>query len=106
MQLTWILVADKTSAPVFFTVATPAAALEEIDSLEHGGGRLHDRDLTTDLPSRIKASDGIGLAFLGVLRQQLPERLKKLVSFELDKSIATESAAEIRKHLPEFLPNL
>ncbi len=147
MKLTWILVADNTRAR-FFTAATPASALTEVDSLVHTEGRLHDRDLTTDLPGRIKSSDGVGHAFeqptdpkehetenfaklivetlvdahhthqfeqlvmvagpslLGVLRNQLPEQLKKRVCFELDKSIATENAVEIRKHLPEFLPSL
>ena len=146
MKLTWILVADNTRAR-FFTADTPSSALEEIDELVHPEGRLHDRDITTDLPGRIKSSDGIGHAFeqptdpkkhesehfaklitdhlldahnahkfeqlvivagapfLGLLRTLLPENIKKLVCYELDKSIATQSVADIRKHLPDFLPN-
>jgi hypothetical protein len=36
----------------------------------------------------------------------LPEHIKKHVCFELDKNITTQSAADIRKHLPDLLPNL
>jgi protein required for attachment to host cells len=103
--------------------------------------------MTTDLPGRIKSSDGVGHAFeqptdpkaheaehfaklvvqylliahnahkfeqllivagpgfLGLLRGQLPEQIKKQVCFELDKSIASQNSADIRKHLPDFLPN-
>lgn len=147
MKLTWILVADNTRAR-FFTTATPSSALDEFDGLEHPEGRLHDRDITTDLPGRIKSSDGVGHAFsqatdpkeyesavfakfisdclidaysahqfeqliivagpdlLGLLRKQLPEQLQKQVCFELNKTLTTLSAEDIRKHLPEFLPHL
>ncbi|NOT83377.1 MAG: host attachment protein [Methylococcaceae bacterium] len=147
MKLTWILVADNTRAR-FFTVTTPSSELTEFDGLEHPEGRLHDREITSDLPGRIKASDGVGHAFsqqtdpkahesavfakfisdclieafnahkfeqlilvagpdlLGLLRQQLPEQLQKQVCFELDKTLTSLSAADIRQHLPEFLPHL
>ncbi|MEQ1637967.1 MAG: host attachment protein [Methylococcales bacterium] len=145
MKSTWILVADSVQARIF-TADSPSSALEEIDTLVHPEGRLHDRDLTSDLPGRIKSSDGVGHAFeqqtdpkkheaesfarlitdylldahnahkfeqllivaeptfLGLLRSQLPEQIKKQICFELDKNITTESAADIRKHLPDFLP--
>ncbi|MFI3184675.1 MAG: host attachment protein [Methylococcaceae bacterium] len=146
MKLTWIVVADSVCARIF-TVDTPSSDLEEIDKLEHPEGRLYDRDLTTDLPGRIKSSDGVGHAFeqatdpkaheaehfakliaqylliahnahkfeqllivagsdfLGLLRSQLPEHIRKQVCFELAKSLTAQSAADIRKHLPDFLPN-
>jgi protein required for attachment to host cells len=44
-------------------------------------------------------------SFLGDLRSQISERVKKLICFELDKNLATHTAEDIRKHLPEFLPN-
>jgi protein required for attachment to host cells len=146
MKLTWILVADNTHARIF-TAETPSSALEEIEGLVHTEGRLHDREMTSDLPGKIKSADGGGHAFeqptdpkkhesenfahrvaqhleaahnakkfeqllivaepsfLGLLRNCLPEQVKKQVCFELDKNITIESAAEIRQHLPEFLPN-
>jgi protein required for attachment to host cells len=35
----------------------------------------------------------------------LPEDIKKQVRFELDKNITSHSVAEIRAHLPTYLPN-
>lgn len=147
MKSTWILVADNTQARIF-TADSPSSALEEIEGLAHTEGRLHDREITTDLPGRIKSADGSGHAleqatdpkkheadnfarqvvqhletghnankfeqllivaepsFLGLLRNHLPEHIKKHVCFELDKNIATQSIADIRKHLPQYLPHL
>lgn len=147
MKLTWILVADSTRARIF-TADTPVSPLEEIEDFSHTEGRLHDREMTSDLPGRIKSSGGgrhaleqptdpkkhetdifahhvaqyledahnanrfeqllivAGPSFLGLLRNQLSEQIKKLVRFELDKDITMLSAAEIRQHLPEYLPNL
>jgi len=45
-------------------------------------------------------------SFLGRLRNHLPEQVKKVVAFELDKNITTHDVADIRSHLPEFLPHL
>lgn len=147
MKSTWILVADNVHARIF-TIDTPSSELEELEGLTHTEGRLHDREITADLPGRIKSADGSGHAleqptdpkqheadnfahgiaqhleaahnknkfeqlliiaepsFLGLLRNCLSEHTKKLVCFELDKNITTQSAADIRKHLPEYLTNL
>jgi len=146
MKQTWILVADNTHARIF-TADTPSSALQEIAGLTHTEGRLHDRDITSDLPGKIKSADGGGHAFeqptdpkkheaenfahhiakyletalnanqfarllivaepsfLGLLRKSLSEQIKKLISLEIDKNITLQSAEEIRKHLPEYLPN-
>lgn len=147
MKLTWILVADNTRVRIF-TADTPSSPLQEIDDLTHAEGRLHDRQITTDLPGKIKNAGGIGghafeqptdpkqheaenfahrishhleeahnankfeqlliiaePSFLGLLRNQLPEQIKKLVCFELAKNITTQSVADIRKHLPTYLTN-
>jgi protein required for attachment to host cells len=147
MKLTWILVASNTHARIF-TASTPSSALEEIEGMAHTEGRLHDRDMTTDLPGRIKSTGGGGHAleqatdpkkheadnfagqiaqhleaahnankyeqllivaepsFLGLLRDHLPEHIKTHICFELDKNLTTHSAADIRNHLPQYLPNL
>jgi len=44
-------------------------------------------------------------SFLGDLRNQISERVKKTVCFELDKNLTTHDTSDIRKHLPEYLPN-
>jgi protein required for attachment to host cells len=147
MKLTWIIVADSSHARIF-TAESPSSALEEIEGFTHGESRLQDRELTTDLPGRIKSADGSGHAleqatdpkkheadkfahllakhletahnanqfkrllvvaepsFLGLLRNCLSEQIKKQICFELDINITRQSAEEIRKHLPEYLPNL
>ncbi len=146
MKLTWIVVADSTRARIF-TADTPSSPLEEIEDLAHAEGRLHDREITSDLPGKIKSADGGGHAFeqptdpkkheadtfahrvahyledaynanrfeqllivaaptfLGLLRSHLSEQIKQRVCFELDKDINMLSPADIRQHLPEYLPN-
>jgi protein required for attachment to host cells len=59
MKLTWILVADNTRARIF-TAETPSSPLEEIEALSHTESRLHDREITSDLPGKIKNVGGIG----------------------------------------------
>lgn len=147
MKLTWIVVADNTRARIF-TAETPSSSLTEIEDLTHTESRLHDREMTSDLPGKIKGEGNVGHAFeqatdpkrheadnfarylvnfleqahnasqfeqllmiaepsfLGLLRQHLPEQIKKRVCLELDKNITTLSAADIREHLPEYLPHL
>ncbi len=146
MKLTWILVADSTRVRIF-TAGTASSPLEEIEDFSHGEGRLHDREMTSDLPGKIKSVGGGGHAFeqptdpkkheadtfardiaqyleeahnanrfeqlvlvaapafLGLLRKQLPEPIKQLVRVELDKDITMLSIADIREHLPQYLPN-
>lgn len=147
MKLTWILVADNTRARIF-SADTPSSPLEEIEDFSHTESRLHDREITSDLPGKIKSAGAGGHtfeqptdpkkheaenfarsvaqyledahnahkfeqllivsepSFLGLLRHQLSDQIKKLVQFELDKNITTLSAADIRQHLPQYLPNL
>jgi protein required for attachment to host cells len=42
-------------------------------------------------------------AFLGLLRKHQPPPLRQLVAGEIDKSLASQEPASIRKHLPEYL---
>ncbi len=147
MKLTWIVVANNSIAR-FFTVESESSPLTEIEALTHLEGRLHDREITSDFPGKIKGAGAVGHAFeqptdpkkheaenfahkvtkhleaahnehqfeqlllvaepsfLGLLRNQLSEQLKKLVCFELDSNIATLNADDIRIHLPDYLPKL
>ena len=146
MKLTWIVVANNSLAR-FFTAETQSSPLTEIEALTHSEGRLHDREITSDFPGKIKGEGAVGHAFeqptdpkkheadnfahriahyleeahndkkfeqlliiaepsfLGLLRNQLSEQIKKLVCFELDKNITTHSLDDIRKHLPTYLPS-
>ena len=62
MKSTYILVADNVRARIF-TAETPSSPLEEIEALAHTEGRLHDRDITSDYPGKIKGEGGVGHAF-------------------------------------------
>jgi len=42
-------------------------------------------------------------AFLGLLRKHQSTSLRQLVAAEVDKSLASQDPANIRKHLPEYL---
>jgi protein required for attachment to host cells len=147
MTLTWIVVADNSRAR-FFTTENSSSPLEEIDTLTHTEGRMHDREITQDLPGKIKNPGGAsGHAYeqptdpkqyessqfahrighylqeahnanrisrllivaepsmLGLLRKEIPEQVRKLITFELDKNIASFTAADIRSHLPSHFPS-
>ncbi|MGR8980361.1 MAG: host attachment protein [Gammaproteobacteria bacterium] len=148
MTTTWILVADNARARIF-SAETSTSPLVEIDDLVHTEGRLHDREITQDLPGKIKNPGGIsGHAYeqptdpkkheagnfvnhvvhyledahnanrffrllviaepstLGLLRKELPNQIKKIVAFELDKNLTAFKPDEIRSHLPDYLPQL
>ncbi len=146
MRKTWVIVADNSRARIF-TSETPSSALIEVDSIVHPEARMHDRDITSDLPGRGSGTGGsrhsyetetdakdyenLGFAkriagfldearksdkfkqliivaapsLLGNLRSGLNHQTRKLVSLELDKNLSQLSPDEIRKHMPEFLPN-
>ena len=148
MTSTWILVADSTRARIF-SAESSSSPLVEIDDLVHTEGRLHDREITQDLPGKHK-NPGFagGHAFdestdpkkhetinfvkrvahymedahnanrffrliviaepstLGLLRNEMPDPVKKLITFELDKNITSLKPEEIRSQLPDYLPQL
>lgn len=56
---TTIVVADSTRAR-FFTAESPSSPLIENETLAHPEGRLHDRDMTSDLPGKNSSGNGAG----------------------------------------------
>lgn len=44
--------------------------------------------------------------FLGLLRDNLNDSTRRTMTLQLDKNLTQQNAQEIRKHLPEYLPNL
>ena len=146
MRKTWVLVADNSRARIF-TVETPSSPLIEIDSIVHPEGRMHDRDITSDLPGRGAGSGGsrhsyetetdakeyenMGFAkriagflddsrkddrcknlvivaapgLLGNLRGEMNDQTRKMITLELAKNLSHLNANDIRKHMPEVLPN-
>ena len=59
MKPTWILVADSSRARIF-TTKTPSAPLQEIETLAHPESRVHEQQITSDLPGRHQNDTGIG----------------------------------------------
>lgn len=55
----WIVVADSSRCRIFAS-DKPAGPLEEIETLAHPEGRLHERDLASDRPGRAFDSKGKG----------------------------------------------
>ncbi len=58
MKSTWILVADSSRAR-FFVADTPST-IQEIEDFAHLEGRLHEQDMTSDLPGRDAGVAGTG----------------------------------------------
>ena len=59
MKPTWILVADSSRARIF-TAESPSSQLIEINSLAHPQSRLHEQDLSSDLPGHDSDKSGAG----------------------------------------------
>lgn len=59
MAITWVLVAD-SSAARFFSAETRNGALQEFETMAHPQGRMHEQELTSDLPGRAFDSAGQG----------------------------------------------
>ena len=59
MKSIMIVVADSTCARIF-TADSASSPLIEIETLAHPEGRLHDRDITSDLPGKGLGGTGSG----------------------------------------------
>ena len=59
MARTWVLVAESSRARIFESEQA-AGPIHELASLEHPEARMHERDLTSDLPGRALDSKGGG----------------------------------------------
>ncbi len=59
MKPTMIVVADSTRARIF-TADSASSPLNEIETMAHPEGRLHDRDITSDLPGKDIGGGGSG----------------------------------------------
>lgn len=59
MNKNFVVVADSVCARIF-TTDSIHSELKEVETLLNPQGRLHERDLTSDLPGRNRAGDGSG----------------------------------------------
>ena len=132
MSKSWEVAADTRRARIFVSEKA-ASELREIKTLTHPEGRLHEGDLITDTtegePHEHKhdSADRFAAmvcetleegrrsgefdklyfvaapAFLGRLRKHQSNPLKQIVAGEVNKNLASQEAAEIRRQLPDFL---
>ena len=56
MKKTWILVADSSRAR-FFSATSAKSTFNEVTDLANAEGRLHEREITTDLPGKGAGKD-------------------------------------------------
>jgi len=88
MAMAWIVVADSSLARIFSS-AQNTADIEEIETLEHPAGRLHEQELTTDLPGRSFDSMGAGRHAMGQTvepKKQEAVRFAKSIAEKLGKA--------------------
>ena len=57
MKPTMIVVADSARARIF-TADSASSPLNEIETMAHPEGRMHDREITSDLPGKGVGGDG------------------------------------------------
>ncbi|RDH80683.1 MAG: host attachment protein [endosymbiont of Galathealinum brachiosum] len=60
MKTTMVVVADSTRARIFTWDSEDHTVLIEIEDMTHPEGRLHERDMTSDLPGRESGANGAG----------------------------------------------
>jgi protein required for attachment to host cells len=85
---TWVIVAESSRARVFET-AKSRQDLKEIESFSHPESRLHDRDLTSDLPGRAFDSQGQNRHSM---EQPVDPKEKEVISFARQLSHYLETA--------------
>ena len=59
MNSTWLVVADNSRARIF-CMESNTSPIEEIKSSVHTEARMHEQNMTSDLPGRAKGSPGAG----------------------------------------------
>jgi len=60
MNKTMIVVADSTRARIFTWNSDDHSVLQELEDMSHPEGRLHERDMTSDLPGKESGAAGTG----------------------------------------------
>ncbi len=82
MAKIWVVVANSSRARILMA-EEPGMGLSEIDSLEHPEGKLHEQELTSDLPGRAFDSGGQGRHVMGT-----PVDPKKQEAIKFSKQVA------------------
>ncbi len=109
MNSTWLVVADNSRAR-FFSMESRTSPIVEVKSIVHTEARLHEQDMTSDLPGRGSGKGGEGKhAYQDEVspKQQENIRFARDIANELD---AARKNNEFKQFVvvaaPEFLGNL
>jgi len=98
MTYTWVVVADSTRARIF-NAESSSANLAETEGLLHPESRLHDRDLTSDLPGRSFDSKGSGRHAM-----ESPTDPKHELAIEFARAIARHlEASRVKKDFEQLV---
>jgi protein required for attachment to host cells len=102
----WVVVSSRTTAR-FLAASSPLGELRQVEAMEHPEGRLHARELTSDLPGRAFDSKGGGRH---ALENEVDPERHEAVQFARRVAARLESArvrGEVERLIliapPEFL---
>ena len=109
MNSTWLVVADNSRSRIF-CMESRTSHIEEIKSIVHTEARLHEQNMTSDLPGRGNGSAGAGgHAYQDVVSPKEQEN----INFSREVANELDSARKENKYkqfvlvaAPEFLGNL
>lgn len=96
MKSNLVLVADNSRARVF-TIDSPSSPLHEIDAMVESEGRLHERDMTSDLPGKMHNGVSGGHAYESKItpKQQRAINFAKRITEYLDVARKTNKPYNI-----------
>lgn len=108
MKPTWLVVADNSKARIF-SVESRMGPIEEIESIVHTEARLHEQDMTSDLPGRGNGNGVGGHAYQDEVSPKEQENINfaKKIANELDTARKENKFKQfVLVAAPEFLGKL
>lgn len=109
MNSTWLIVADNSRAR-FFSMESRTSPIEEVRSIVHTEARLHEQDMTSDLPGRGNGKAGAGgHAYQDEVSPKEQENINfaRQIASELDGARKNNKFKQfVLVAAPEFLGNL
>ncbi len=108
MKLTWLVVADNSKARIF-KVDSRMGPIEEIESIVHTEARLHEQNMTSDLPGRSNGNGVGGHAYQDEVSPKDQENINfaKKIANELDSARKNNRFKQfVLVAAPGFLGNL
>ncbi len=109
MNSTWLIVADNSRAR-FFSMESRTGPIEETKSIVHAEARLHEQNMTSDLPGRGSGKGGEGQhAYQNKVSPKEQENINfaREISAELDKARKENKFKQVvLVAAPEFLGRL